>query len=119
MCRWILILPPLQKLKELLCPSLLKETHERTLDSFHLSARDLGDLTVPINKASSDLLELEVSGDIGVDEDLGQLSRCNNELWNQINCVVAVPAKLSGRALVWPKLAVQLGVVGEDVSTVH
>lgn len=71
----IIILPSLKEFKEFLCPSLLKETHERTSDSFHFSTGNFGYLSVTVDKAASDLLEFHVSSNIGVDKDLREFSR--------------------------------------------
>ena len=105
----VLILPALEELKEFLRPSLLKEAHERALDSFHLRAGDLGDLAIAVDEAACNLLELEIASDIGVNEDLGELSRGHDELWNQVNGIVAIATELGRRRLIWPELAVELG----------
>lgn len=104
----ILILPALQKLKELLCPPLLKETHQRALNSFHFSTRDLGDPAISVHVATSDLLELEVTSNISVNEDLGKLSRCDDELGDKINSIVTVATEFSRGRVVRSELAIQL-----------
>ena len=104
----ILILPPLKELKELLRPPLLKEAHERATDSLHLVTWHLGDLAITVDEAACDLLELQVTSHVGVDEDLGQLARGDDELWDKVNGVVAVASKLSWGRLIWPELAVEL-----------
>ena len=71
MSSWIFVPPALQELEEFLRPSLFKQTHERTLHSFHLCTRYFRDLAITINKAASDLLELQVTCHVGVNEDLG------------------------------------------------
>ena len=104
----VLVLPVLEELKELLRPPLLKQAHERALESLHLIAGDLGDLAIAVDEAARDLLELEIASDVGVNEDLGQLSSGDDEFGNEVDCVVSVTPQLSRRALVWPELAVQL-----------
>lgn len=104
----ILVLPSLQKLKELLRPTLLKETHQRALDSFHLSAGDFGDPAIPIHITSRDLLELEVASDIGVNEDLGELARCDDKLGDKVDSVVTIPTEFGGRCGIGPELTIQL-----------
>lgn len=104
----ILILPSLQELEELLRAPLLKQTHERALHGLHLIARDLGNLSIAVDEAARNLLELEVAGDVRVHEDLGEFSRGNDELGNEIHGVVAVTAELGGGCLVRPKLTVEL-----------
>lgn len=104
----VIILPVLQELEKLLRPPLLKEAHERAPDSLHLVTRDLRDLPVAVHEAARDLLELEVPGDVGVHEDLGELARGDDELGDQVHGVVAVAPQLGGRRLVRPELAVQL-----------
>lgn len=107
----IIVLPVLKEFKELLCATLLKETHERATDSLHLRTGDLRDLAVTEHEGASDLLELEVARNIGVDEDLGELARCNDKLGYKVHGVVAVTAELSWRSLVGAELAVQLDTV--------
>ena len=107
----VLVLPALQELEELLCSPLLEETHERTLDRLHLRGRHLGDLAITIDEAACDLLELEVAGDVGVDENLGQLSRRDDELGDEVDGVVTVAAQVFWGRLVWPELAIQLRTV--------
>ena len=104
----IFILPALQKLKELLCASFLEKTHQRAPDSLHLGTWYLGDLSITIDKASCNLLELEVPGDIGMDKNLGQLSRSDDELGYEVDSIVTVATKLRGRCLVGPELAIEL-----------
>lgn len=104
----IFVLPALQELEELLRPALLKEAHQRALHSLHLGAGNLGDLAIPVDKAASDLLELQVTRHIGVDEYLGQLPRCDDELGDQVHVVVAIAAELSGRLLVGAEVTVEL-----------
>lgn len=70
----IIVFPALQELEELLSAALFEEAHQGAPDSLHLRARNLGDASIAIDKAACDLLELEITGDVGVDEDLGQLS---------------------------------------------
>lgn len=81
MSGWILLPPILQKFKEFLGTPLLEQTHQRTLNRLQFRARYFGDLTIAINEAARDLLELKVSSDISVDEYLGQLSGSDDELW--------------------------------------
>ena len=105
---WIIILPTLQELEEFLCPPLLKESHERALHCLHFCAGHLGDLTIAVDKAAGDLLELEVAGDIGVNENARKFSRGNDELGNEIDGVVAIAAEVLWGRLVGPELAVKL-----------
>ena len=104
----VFILPALQELEELLGAPLLKETHKRTLHGLHLVTGDLRDLAIAVHKATCDLFELEVTSDVGVDKDLSELSRGDDELGNKVNSVISVASKLRRRALVWSELAVQL-----------
>jgi hypothetical protein len=109
----IVVLPPLQKLEEFLGAPLLEKAHERALDGFHLRAGDLGDPAIAINEGTGDLLEFEVSGDVGVDEDLGELARSNDELGDEIDGVVAVAAKLGRHFLIRAEFTIQLSGVCE------
>jgi hypothetical protein len=104
----ILILPALEELEELLSSSFLEKTHERALHSLHLSARHLGDPAVTINEATSDLLELEVSGDLSVNENLRQFTRSNDEFGNEVDGVVPVAPKLRWRGFIRAEFAVEL-----------
>ena len=113
----IVISPPLKELKEFLRPALLKQTHKWAADSFQLVAWDLGDLAITIDEAACDLLELEVAGDVGVHKDLGQFSRCHDELGYQIHGIVAIASELRGRGLVGPELAVELLQRGHQCHT--
>lgn len=108
MRRRVIVFPALDEFEELLGPAFLKETHERAPDCFHLGTRDLRDLAIAIDEAASDLLELEVPSDVGVDEDFGKFTRRDDELGDEINGVVPVAAKLRGRRLIRPELAIQL-----------
>jgi hypothetical protein len=108
--RWVIVLPVLQKLKELFRPPFLKQTHERTLDGLHLCARHLGDPAITVHEASSDLLELEVASYVGMHKDFSEFSGCNDELWNEINGIVAVTTELGRRGLIWSEFAVQLNI---------
>ena len=104
----VLVLPVLQELEELLRSPLLKETHERTPHSLHLVTGNLRDLAITVDEAASDLLELKVASDFGVDEDLRELARRDDELGDEIHGVVAVTTELGGRGLLIPELAIEL-----------
>ena len=107
----VIVLPVLEELEELLCATFLKETHEWATDSLHLCAGNLRDLAVTEDEGAGDLLELEVARNIGVDEDLRELSGCDDELGHQVHGVVAVTAELSWGCLVGAELAVELDTV--------
>lgn len=49
-----------------------------------------------------------------MDEDLGEFTRSEDELWYQINVVVPIPAELGGYGLVRTEFAVKLGEVVTD-----
>lgn len=107
----VLVLPVLKELEEFLCPSLLEQTHQRTLDCFHFSARNLGDSPIAIHETSGDLLELKIASDIGVDKDLRELSGCDNEFWDKVNSVVSVTAEFRRWLLSRTELAIELSKV--------
>ena len=107
----VIVLPVLEELKELLRAAFLKETHERATNGLHLCAGNLRDLAVTEDEGASDLLELEVARDIGVDEDLRELARCDDELGHQVHGVVTVTAELGRGRLVGAELAVELDTV--------
>ena len=100
----VLVLPVLEEFEELLGSPLLKEAHERTLDSFDLITGNLRDLALTVDKAASDLLELKVTSDLSVDEDPRQLARSDDEFGDEIHGVVTIPSKLSGWLLTGPDL---------------
>ncbi len=104
----IIVFPVLKELEEFLGSPLFKETHQRTLDGLHFSTRDFGDPSITIDETPSNLLELEVAGDIGVNKDLCELHRSDDELGNEIDGIITVTAKFRGRLLAWTELAVQL-----------
>ena len=108
MRRWVFILPALQEFEEFLCSSFLEETHQRTSDCLHLGTGNFRYLPVTVDEATSDLLKLEVAGDIGVNENLGELSRSDDEFRDEIDSVVSVATKFRRRRLIRPKLAVEL-----------
>jgi hypothetical protein len=102
--------PPLQELKKLSRPSLLKEAHERTLECFYFGTRNFRDSAVAIDEAARDLFELEVSSYISVDKDFGKLSRSDDELWNKIDGIIAITSKFFGRRHIWSEFPVELGI---------
>jgi len=104
----IFIPPSLKEFEKLLGPPLLKQTHKRAFNSFNLGAGDFGDSAIAVNEATGDLLELKVSGYIGVNQDLCKLARSYDKLWNEVDGIVFVTPEFSGRRLIGPKLAVKL-----------
>ncbi len=108
MRRWIIVPPGLQELEELLRTTLLKEAHQRTLDRLHLRTRHLGNPAITIDKTTSNLLELEIACNLGVHQDLGHLARRDDELWDEINGIVAIATEFRGWGLIWTKLAIKL-----------
>jgi hypothetical protein len=90
----ILIPPVLQELKELFGTTLLKQSHQRTPHSFHLSAGHFRYLTITVYEATCDLLELKIPCYVRVHEDLGQFTRSNDELRDEIDCVISVTTEL-------------------------
>lgn len=77
---------------EALHPALLEHAHEGRLQGLCGIRGDLGDgglgAGTLLHEAACDLLELEVSGDIGGDEDVGQLARGHEELGDQVDVPV-------------------------------
>jgi hypothetical protein len=43
-----------------------------------------------------------------VHEDLREFSRCDDELWDEIDSVVPITAELAGSSLVWTELSIKL-----------
>jgi hypothetical protein len=104
----VIILPILEELEEFLRAALFEETHERALDGLHFCAGDLRDLAVTVHKRPGDLLELEVTSNIGVNENLGKFSRCNDKLGDEINSIVAIASELRWRFGSGAEVAVEL-----------
>lgn len=95
-CR-VVISPSLEEGKEVSCPPLFKEAHQGRFERLCFIRGYLGDSAIPIDERASDLLELKVTGDIGVDEDFGKFTGGNDELGDQVDCVVAVATELCWR----------------------
>jgi hypothetical protein len=89
----IVVLPSLKEFEELLRPPLLKKTHKWTFDGFHFSTGHFRYPPVTINKATSDLLEFHVSGNIGMDKNLCKFPRSNDEFRDQINGIITISTK--------------------------
>ena len=104
----VLVFPPLKELEELLRATFLKETHEWATNSLHLCAGNLRDLAVAEDEGAGDLLELEVTRHIGMDEDASELARSDDEFGDEIDSVVAVAAEVLRRRGAIPELAVEL-----------
>jgi hypothetical protein len=96
----ILVIPILQELEEFLRATLFKNTHQWAFDCLHLRAGNLRDLAVTIDEAARDLLELEITCDISMHEDLREFSGCYDELWDEIDGIIPVTTKLGGRSLI-------------------
>jgi hypothetical protein len=112
-------------LEEVTSASLLEETHERARDGLHLGRRDLGDAAVAVDVRGGDLLKLEVSGDVGVNEDTSELARGHHELGDEVDgdCAgrqalrlmteealptVAITSEFLWRRLPWAELLIEL-----------
>lgn len=108
----VILLVVLDELEELLGATLLKETHEGRADSLHLAGRDLGDLSIAVDEGAGDLLELQVAGDVGVDQDLDELTVGHHELGDQVDVVVTVAAQLSWGSLATAELSEELWCIG-------
>lgn len=82
----------LNKLKEALGASLLKQAHEGGLDGLHLGGRHFGDAAVSEDVRSRDLFELHVARDVGVDEHAGEFAVGHHELGDEVHgdCVPMV-----------------------------
>lgn len=105
---WVVFFPSLQEYEELLGSIFLKQPHQGATDSLPFSARDFTDLIIRVHERTRDLLELEVSQDIGVNQDFDEFTRGNDKLRDKINSIVAVPAQLRGWRLVRAEFPVEL-----------
>lgn len=106
--RWILILPTLNEFEELLCTPFLKQAHEGAAYSLHLRAWNLGDAAVPVDVTTRDLLEFEISRHVSVHEDLRHLPRCDDELRDEIHCIITVATEVRRGLFPFLKLSEQL-----------
>jgi hypothetical protein len=93
-CSGILFLPSLKENEKVPRPPLLKHPHQRTHHRLALVTRHLADASIAVDVRPSDDLELEVSNDIGVDEHPRELAGGQDELGNQVDGVVSVPAEV-------------------------
>lgn len=93
----VILVVSLNKLEEDPGPVLLKESHEGGGNGLTLGGGELGDLLVTVDIAATDLLELEVAGDIGVDQDVDQILAGHHELGNHIHIVVTISSEALGR----------------------
>ena len=107
----IIVFPVGNKHHELPQPVLLKKPHQAAGDSLVLRCGHLGDPVAPEHVASSDLLEFEVAGNVGVNEHLGQLAIGHHELGNQVDCIVAITSNVLWRLCPGSELGVELGQV--------
>lgn len=102
-------------LNEGLHASLLKDAHERRLEGFasirgHLGNSGLVRGTL-LNVAAGNLLEFEISGYVGGDENIGQLSGGHEELGNEIN----VPVVESAVVLPWLFTGLEVSVLLKEL----
>lgn len=92
-----IVFPPvLNKLKELLGASLLKDAHERGSKGLHLRGRDFGNLAIAVDKRAANLLELEIARHVRVGQEADDLTVGHHELGDQVNVVISVFAELFG-----------------------
>ena len=91
--------------QELLSPALLEHAHGRRAQSFtcvgrHLGHSGLGTLSL-LDVATGNLLELEVSRNIGRNQNVRQLAICHQQLRHQIHvpvvdAAILLPGLLAG-----------------------
>lgn len=91
--RGVLVLPVLQKHEKVSRPTLLEQAHQAAPQRLALVGRDLVDLAITVDVGSSDLLEFEVSNDVGVDEHSGKVSAGQDELGNEVDGVVSITSE--------------------------
>lgn len=108
MSSWVVIFPSLQKLKEFLRPSLFEESHQRAFDGLHFGTGNFGYLPIAVDEAAGDLLKLQIAGNIRMNKNFSELSRGDDEFWDEIDGIITVATKLSRGWLVWSEFTVQL-----------
>jgi hypothetical protein len=113
MSRGILVLPILQEHEKVPRSTLLEQSHQAGTQGFALVRGDLVDLAITVDERPGDLLEFEVTDDIGVDQHSGKRAAGQNELGDEVDGIVAITTEVVGRRCV-PEFLVELG--GERVS---
>jgi hypothetical protein len=111
-CRGVLGIESANPLNEGLHASLLEDTHERRSQSLggirgHLGNGSLVGGTL-LDVAASNLLKLEVSCDIGRDENVGQFARGHEELGNKVDVPVVEATILFPGLLAFAEVTVLL-----------
>jgi hypothetical protein len=95
---WVLLIDFSNPFQELLCPPLLEETHQRRSKSFTRIGRHLGDCGLGaaslLDIAARNLLEIEVSRNVGGDEDVCQFSIGHQQFWYEVDIPVICPSIL-------------------------
>lgn len=102
-------------MQEALSSPLLEQAHQRTpqcLGSIgrHLCHRRASAIT-NLDIAAGNLLELEIPGDIGGNEDVGELAIGHEQLWHEVDVPVICPAVF----LPWLSALFDLAVVLEEL----
>lgn len=107
---WVLEIKVANPLDKALHAALLEDTHQWRAQSFGGIGGDfcygrLGAIAL-LNVAAGDLAELEVAGDIGRYEDIGELTRGDEKFWDKVNIPVVDAAVLGPRLLAGGKVTV-------------
>lgn len=91
-CGWVILVECSDKLQEVPGTSLLKQPHQRTAESLTSIGWNLCDgsfgTTALLHITACNLLELEVSGNIGGDEDVGEFSIGHEKFGDKIDVPV-------------------------------
>lgn len=99
-------------LNEALHAALLENTHQGRSKSLASVRRDLGHSRLGagplLHITTGNLLELEISGNVGRDKDVGKLARGHQELGHQVNVPVVEAAILFPRLRALGKVAILL-----------
>ena len=90
--------------------AFLEDTHKRRLESLtgirrHLGNGGLGPGAL-LDVAAGDLLELKVSGNVGGDEDVGELARGHEELGDEVDVPFVKPAVRLPRLLAFAVVSI-------------
>lgn len=112
MCRGVLGVESANPLNEGLHASLLEDTHEGRSQSLGGIRGHLGDGCLVggtlLDVAASDLLELEISCDIGRDENVGQFAGGHEELGDKVDVPVVEATILLPGLLAFAEVSVLL-----------
>jgi hypothetical protein len=116
---WLIGLPSSNIVSEISASSLLKDSHQSRSHDLSSGGWDTMDLLIFVDVRVGDGLELEIASDSSLEEELDHKSRCHQELWYEIDVVVAGLSQSWVWLLSWEELLENLiKVKGSAVSSI-